>query len=564
MSTFSAFRAAEDHARSLGGEIQLDPHVQHLLGGAYSVHGQQQYRGLSVYPHSVLFEIAANRVKTRGDPLVPIGELDVVPAISPEAAARAAFRHVRSGTEERCHTPHPPLFERRSYRPRVLSAFPMPNRPTVLSAGPFDGPVQVHLVVFRRDRQPAVLAWLVSLVVKQVADFTLVVSATGKKPRILDCAAEAASALAGVFLFNAGEPPPVDVMFPRPVADYPPGIRPAGVFPDWVEKDQPVGNNVLMRIGVDKCVVPSTVGPNGRRFTPLPGSVEEQAINAFFVCNFMHDFFSLIGFGERDGNFQRQNFSGTGKAGDRLVVSIFTTAQGNANMRAQNDGGPAELSLGVWRNDTPPLAGRPAALDAGVVIHEYAHGVSQRLVSGRLKRSALSHPQGLALGEAWSDYFAVTILNFYRPANGRRFTFAEFASGLAGGVRPHPYDNFTSDVRKLGTKGFDDQHGAGSIFAAALIRMHEDLRILFNDDATSAAGQETGWRLVVDSMKVLPANPTFLHARDGLLSANTRLNLAQSAAIAIAIRRAFAQFGMGRNASCKNTSFKGFKADFNA
>jgi extracellular elastinolytic metalloproteinase len=556
---------AEKHVRALlSAELQLDPHVQRLLGGAFSVHGQQQCRGLSVYPHSIVIEVAADgSVLTSGDPLVDVGNLDIVPDIGPQTALAEAFRHLRRGTPTLCHTPHELHFVGTRYRPEVVSAFPMVNRPTVLSPGPFDAPPQANLVIFR-GRRKLVLAWLVSLFIKQIADFTIVISAKGKRPKVLDCAAEAASAcVASVFPFSAGEPPPQDVMFPRPPADYPPGIRPANNFSDWVEKDQPFGNNVEMRIGVNKSVVPSTLGPGGlRRFHPAAGSVEEQAINAFSVCNFVHDFFSLIGFGEEDGNFQQENSSGLGKAGDRLVVSIFTSAQGNANMRAQNDGGPAELSLGRWRNDKPPLLGKPAALDAGVVIHELVHGVSQRLVSGRLKKTALSQPQGLALGEAWSDYFAVTILNYYRPANAQRFTFAEFASGIAGGVRPHPYDNFTSDIRKLGTKGFDEQHSAGSIFAAALIKMHDELRTFFGDDANTATGQETAWKLVVDSMKVLKANPTFIHARDALISATTRLKLPQSVVIEATIRGAFAKFGMGRNASCKNTSFKGFTADF--
>jgi extracellular elastinolytic metalloproteinase len=550
VSTSNAFRAAEEHACAIG-EIQLDPHVQHLLGDAYSVHGQQQHRGLSVYPHSIVFEVGAGgEVKADGDPLIDAEDADVVPEIGVEAAVRAAVRHLWRGSDERCHTPHEPIDGMR-YRSRVISAFPMPNRPTVLAKGSFAAPVQANLVIFRDGDRPR-LAWLVSLVVKQVADFTVIVSAKGKRLRVLDCAAEAASAcIARVFPFSAGEPA-IDSVFPRPAADYPAGIRPAQPFRDWVAKNQPLGNNVETRIGVNPCIVPSTSDPAGLRFTPAAGSLEEQAINAFFVCNFMHDFFSRIGFAEEDGNFQQQNFGGKGKAGDRLIVSIFTAAQGNANMRAQNDGAPAELALGVWQN------GRPVALDAGVVIHEYAHGVSQRLVSGRLKKTALSQPQPLALGEAWSDYFAVTILNFYRPLNARRFTFAEFASGVAGGVRPHPYDKFTSNITRLGTKGFDEQHTAGSIFAAALIRMHEELRTLLQD------GQETAWRLVVDSMKVLKENPTFLHARDGLLAANARLKLPQAAAIESAIRGAFAQFGMGRNATCKNTSFKGFTADFNA
>lgn len=543
-------------------DVRFDPHVQHLLGDAYSVHGQQQYRGIPLFPRSVVIDVEADgRVRSDLAALVDVGELDVVPGISAEKAVSAAFRHVQAGGGGGCHTPHEALFANKRYRPGVVSAFPMPSRPTVLSGGPFDEPVMAYLVVLC-EPQP-VLAWLVSLHVEHVTDFTIAVAAHGANGGILYCAAVAATAcIASVFAFSKGEPPAKDFLFPRPVDHYPPGIRPdpAKPFRDWVAKTQPEGNNVRMRIGTKNASVKSVMQGPLRRFTPAPNSLEEQAVNAFFVCNSMHDFFSLIGFSERDGNFQEQNFDGQGTAGDRLVVSISAAA--GANMRAQNDGTVAELTLGLWKNDAQ--IGNPTALDAGVVIHEFAHGVSQRLVSGRLAKDALSEPQGLALGEAWSDYFAVTILNFYRGVSStpRRFAFAEFASKQAGaGARPHPYDDFPSDVGQLGTKPFHDQHGAGSIFAAALIRMHEALRVLFlDDDVQTAQGQETAWRLVVDSMKQLSMNPTFIDARDAILKSNARLALPRAADIDREIRSAFAHFGMGRNASCKNTSLKGFSA----
>lgn len=561
MDAQQALRRAETHL--VDADVQFDPHVQHLLGGGYSVHGQQHYRGIALFPRSVVVEVKANgRLTSIGDALVDVGALDVIPDISVEKAVRAAFRHVRAGSRGECHTPHPTLFWDRGYRPRVVSAFPMANRPTVLSPGPFGEPVMAHLVILCEPAPQ--LAWLVSMHVKNVVDFTIAVAARGRTAAILYCAAVSASAcIAKVFAFGKGEPPAKDFVFPRPADHYPPGIRPGSSFRDWVTKDQPDGNNILMKLGTKKCVVPSVMEGPLRRFTPKTGSAEEQAINAFFVCNSMHDFFSLIGFAERDGNFQQKNFGNEGKAGDRLVVSV--SAASGANMRAQNDGAPAELTLGLWKQDNQ--LGNPTALDAGVVIHEFAHGVSQRLVSGRLQKDALSEPQSLALGEAWSDYFAVTILNFYRGAANlaRRFTFAEFASKKPGtGARPHPYDNFPSSVMQLGAPPFHDQHGAGSIFAAALIRMHESLRAMFaDDDVSTATGQETAWRLVVDSMKRLTANPTFIDARIALLDSNTRLALPRAADIEREIRAAFAHFGMGRTASCKNTSLQGFsRVDF--
>lgn len=522
-------------------DVQLDPHVQSTGRGVHIVHGQQQYRGLSLYPHSIVIEVdARGEVTSTGDAILRGIELDVVPRLGPEDAASNAWLHLRAGADERCHTAHDPLFESGRYRARVVSAFPMTNRPTVLSAGPFDAPVQANLVVFRGEA----LAWLVTLVVKQVADFTIAVDATSGE--VLYCAAEAASALctATVFLFNPDEPPPVQVALPRPPDDYPPGLRPSQPFSDWCDGDEAAGNNVRMKLGNRKPSLRATTG----RFVTAPNSPEERVLHAFFYCNFMHDFFSLIGFGEAEGNFQQKNFSGLGKAGDRLIVNVVSAAQGNANMRAQNDGIPAELTLGVWKN------GNPTALDAEVVIHEFVHGVSQRLVAGRLKKTALVEKQSLALGEAWSDYFAITILNYYRAVP--RYTFARFASGQPLGARPMPYDNFSAAFGDLGTAPFDEQHGAGSIFAAALIDMHERLRVHFGDGAASATGAETSWRLVVDSMKMLKANPTFLDARDAILRATS------DAAVARVVRAAFAAFGMGRGARCRDTSFRQIQPDF--
>ncbi len=555
-----ALAVAEQHMRSISADVQLDPHVRQTLGGEQVVYGQQHYRGLTIFPHSLVIQVAADGdLTTTGDPLISVGELDVVPELRVEDAVGAAYRHLRAGTAEDCHTPHEPRFGTGRYRPRVLSAFPMTSRPTVLSAGPFDAPVQANLVVCRGTAQPA-LAWLVSLVVKQVADFTLAIRASGARAgEVLYCAAEAASACsANVYLFSPDEPPAVRIDFPRPVTDYPPGIRPATPFRDWLDSDQTAGNNVRMKFGNKDRFVRAVPGPTGLHFATPPKSDDEKVVNAFFLCNFMHDFLSLVGFGEADSNFQQKNFTGAGKGGDRLIVNVVSVAQGNANMRAQNDGVPAELTLGMWKNDNPASVANPTALDAEVVIHEYVHGVSQRLVGGPLKKSALVEKQSLALGEAWSDYFAITIQNYYRSPRPPRYTFAAYASRKAGGVRPQPYDAFTAHFGQLGTPPYHEQHGAGSIFAAALIKMHDDLVAL----PGAALGPETGWRLVVASLKKLKANPTFLEARDALLQSVAGLSSPHAVAIERVIRTAFARFGMGRNARCKNTSFKDIAADF--
>ncbi|HYI12916.1 MAG TPA: M36 family metallopeptidase [Thermoanaerobaculia bacterium] len=548
--------AAEAHA---GAEIQLDPHVQATIGDERVVHGQQQYRGLSLYPHSFTLHIDGGRVERRtGDEIVACDGIETVPSIAGVDAVVAAFRHVREGTCPVCHRDHEPHFVKRGYRPRLLATFPMPNRPSVFSKGPFDELPAANLVLYSRLTPPRV-AWAVTLTIEGVDEFTVVVDATEKRAgTILSCAPEAASATcsASVYLFNPAEAAATAMTFPRAPADYPASIRPANAFSDWVEKDVTHGNNVTTlfdnanRFGRAKKV-------NGvLTFSAAKDSLDEQLVNAFFICNFLHDLFALLGFGEADGNFQHRNTGKNGLGGDRLTVNILPASHGTANMSAQNDGKKPRMLLGTWKG------GFPTAHDADVIIHEYAHGVSQRLVAGRLKKTALNEAQSMSMGEGWSDYFAVTIQNFYRPQP--RYTFAAYSSNKPAGDRPHPYDAFPAGYGDLGTPPFHEQHGAGSVFAAALIRMQDALAGLLGADQ----GNVFGWRSVIASMKKLDANPTFLDGRDRLLEAAAKLAAAQhpqhAAAIDTLIRKSFAQFGMGRNARSGDTSFRNIVPDHNA
>ena len=49
--------------------------------------------------------------------------------------------------------------------------------------------------------------------------------------------------------------------------------------------------------------------------------------------------------------------------------------------------------------------------DAGTVWHEYTHGLSNRLVTNDDGSGALSTPHGGAMGEAWSDWYALDFLH---------------------------------------------------------------------------------------------------------------------------------------------------------
>src|SRR6201999_4385722 len=75
------------------------------------------------------------------------------------------------------------------------------------------------------------------------------------------------------------------------------------------------------------------------------------------------------------------------------------------------------------------------AYDPDVVVHEYTHGVSTRLIH---QLGSTFH--GGAMGEAFSDFLSLElVIPDGAPADGSYTHGAYFYQNFAGGVRTHPY-----------------------------------------------------------------------------------------------------------------------------
>src|SRR3954451_24668189 len=153
----------------------------------------------------------------------------------------------------------------------------------------------------------------------------------------------------------------------------------------------------------------------------------------------MHDFLYILGFDEAAGNFQDVNFTHTGGGGDPVSARAHSgPVNGTANMSTAADGLPPVMNMGlVTRID------RHTAFDADVVFHEYTHGLTNRLVGGTRQGHTLDAPQSRGLGEGWSDYFALTIQNFFRAQNGQdeRVITGNWVVDNPTGIRSNPYDD---------------------------------------------------------------------------------------------------------------------------
>ena len=95
----------------------------------------------------------------------------------------------------------------------------------------------------------------------------------------------------------------------------------------------------------------------------------------------------------------------------------------NANMATPPDGPRPDADVPVpRRGHGDPSRGRRLD-DAGIVYHEYTHGLSNRLVVDSLGNSTLDSRQAGAMGEAWSDWYALDFLSgegFQHGRAGRR------------------------------------------------------------------------------------------------------------------------------------------------
>src|SRR6185436_6875494 len=118
----------------------------------------------------------------------------------------------------------------------------------------------------------------------------------------------------------------------------------------------------------------------------------------------------------------------------------------NANFTPTPDGEPGRIQMFLWDSPEPHLDG---SFDAEIVLHEYVHGLSTRLVGGGVGISAL---QSAGMGEGWSDFYALTLLSEEGDdMNGNfieggyvTYQFFGLTQNYYYGIRRYPY---TTDLR---------------------------------------------------------------------------------------------------------------------
>ena len=127
--------------------------------------------------------------------------------------------------------------------------------------------------------------------------------------------------------------------------------------------------------------------------------------NLFYWNNVIHDVMYQYGFDEASGNFQVNNY-GRGGAGNDDVRAEAQDGGGtnNANFATPADGSRPRMQMYIGTYSNPDVDG---SFDNGVVVHEYGHGISNRLTGGPSQAGCLGNAE--QMGEGWSDYYALLL-----------------------------------------------------------------------------------------------------------------------------------------------------------
>jgi extracellular elastinolytic metalloproteinase len=530
-------------------ELRADPEVQQTSDGARAVSLQQLYKGLPIYDgtRTVVFGPTGAIESTLGGSVSFTNAERATPTLSAAEAVLAAARHLAQPEDPGVDQFGQPLgqagLDLGDWEPRVIAAFgDEPTRPTVFERGPFADEIRASLIWLAVGPNLR-LAWEVQLALPGYAGQyrTLVDAETGE---ILLSVQQIATIAArgNVYRSDPGKEPRRISEFPVSIEDY--GVAGSAPADPWVEGDSTVGNSVAAQIDETGRTFRAASAGDTVSFDPPAESDEQKLLNLFFFNSVLHDVFYALGFTERDGNFQRDNFGRGGAGNDRVDARVYPEpVWGTANMST-----PAEGSTPVMKMGLVGSTGRHTAVDSSVVFHEYTHGVTNRLVGGRTNTRSLDAPQSKGMGEGWSDYIACTL--------NASSVVGAWVVDRPEGIRSHPYDDdYPRTFADIAS--FTDEHDVGEVWAATLLGLNREL------------GVRLALQLVVDALKLTPANPRFLDARDAILLALSnaktagRLDEQQHANAYGGAWRVFARFGMGPAARTAGAFLSGIVADFN-
>ncbi len=464
-------------------------------------------------------------------------------------------------------------------------------------------PVTTELVYFPLDRDTIHPAWNILLPVRGIGHtYEIIIDATDgallrRHDRLVWDTTQPVTM--NVFLADnpapgsPGNPTPTTFQFPlvpRTLKTWLPAevsaFSPNGWITDGTTETR--GNNADAHTDLTDDDVADTPRPNGgpsRTFDfPLDLALAPDAysdasvVQLFYLANHYHDRLMALGFNEAAGNFQTINFTGLGSGNDAVQLDCQDSASNAATSSNRNnanfstggsDGSSARCQMYLF---TGPAPDRDGSLDGDIVFHELSHGLSIRLHGGLSGNNS----QPIGMGEGWGDYYGISLLA--EPSDNPDAVYATgvyatyqlwsstYLTNYYYGIRRYPYSTdplknpltykfidtaqiaypATSSVPRntFITSPANEVHNSGEVWCMTLL---ECRAALWN--ALGFPANELMLQLVTDAMKLSPANPNFIQARDAILQADLVNNAGVNSGL---LWTAFAKRGLGYGAASPN------------
>ncbi|KAH6574235.1 hypothetical protein BASA60_005643 [Batrachochytrium salamandrivorans] len=232
-------------------------------------------------------------------------------------------------------------------------------------------------------------------------------------------------------------------------------------------------------------------------------NIAATAVNLFYLANVMHDISYQYGFTEIAGNFQKSNFGKVVQGGDAVTINVLNSSNSNdAGFFTPPDGQPGVMNMYRFTYTTPD---RNPGFDNGIPIHEYAHGISNRLTGGPSTGGCLSTLEARGMGEGWSDIIFMIVLAKSSDTATTGIPIGAYVRNNPKGIRSHPY---TTDMT-VNPLTYVNLKFAGGAYAVAN---------LYKTD--QSAGNIVAMQIIIGGMMIQSCNPTFLDARDAIISAD--------------------------------------------
>ncbi len=266
----------------------------------------------------------------------------------------------------------------------------------------------------------------------------------------------------------------------------------------------------------------------------------QSAVQLFYFINTWHDHLAAppIGFTKKAGNFEGNDpVLGENLDGAAVDSGLPDGAHiNNANFATPPDGQSGRMQMYLFHQphfsfpDEDPFIAAMGSDEADIVYHENTHGLSNRLVVDANGNSTLGNGQAGAMGEAWSDWYAMDYLvdkglqtDTSAPGEVRIGNYVGWGNDL---IRTQPMDCPVGSTSS-NCPGGDTGHTGGYTYGdlghiIGQVEVHADGEIWGETlwDLRNAVGSKTAEQLVTRAMELSPSNPSMLDERNSILQAD--------------------------------------------